>query len=324
MQPDTHPDDLVRRIVEAALFAASQPQSLAQLVALFPEDAPAPAESIEKALDALREESPRRGVELVEVASGFRFQVRSEVQPWVARLWAERQTRYSRALLETLALIAYRQPITRGEIEQIRGVAVSTQIIRTLEEREWIRVVGHRDVPGKPALFGTTRGFLDYFGLKSLDQLPPLTELHDIPDLEPQLALEPITASAPALQGLEPSAPLLINAELDVQDEAGSVDGDDAFDEAAGADDADDASADDEGFDTDDDPAAYDELIAVDGQAIEEESTGADAPATDEDAARVAVPASDAALQPEPNDADDGDANDPSDDATRASSEQTT
>jgi segregation and condensation protein B len=324
MQPDTHPDDLVRRIVEAALFAASQPQSLAQLVALFPEDAPAPAESIEKALDALREESPRRGVELVEVASGFRFQVRSEVQPWVARLWAERQTRYSRALLETLALIAYRQPITRGEIEQIRGVAVSTQIIRTLEEREWIRVVGHRDVPGKPALFGTTRGFLDYFGLKSLDQLPPLTELHDIPDLEPQLALEPITASAPALQGLEPSAPLLINAELDVQDEAGSVDGDDAFDEAAGADDADDASADDEGFDTDDDPAAYDELIAVDGQAIEEESTGADAPATDEDAARVAVPASDAAMQPEPNDADDGDANDPSDDATRASSEQTT
>jgi segregation and condensation protein B len=321
MQPDTHPDDLVRRIVEAALFAASQPQSLAQLVALFPEDAPAPAESIEKALDALREESPRRGVELVEVASGFRFQVRSEVQPWVARLWAERQTRYSRALLETLALIAYRQPITRGEIEQIRGVAVSTQIIRTLEEREWIRVVGHRDVPGKPALFGTTRGFLDYFGLKSLDQLPPLTELHDIPDLEPQLALEPITASAPALQGLEPSAPLLINAELDVQDEAGSVDGDDAFDEAAGAD---DASADDEGFDTDDDPAAYDELIAVDGQAIEEESTGADAPATDEDAARVAVPASDAAMQPEPNDADDGDANDPSDDATRASSEQTT
>jgi segregation and condensation protein B len=321
MQPDTHPDDLVRRIVEAALFAASQPQSLAQLVALFPEDAPAPAESIEKALDALREESPRRGVELVEVASGFRFQVRSEVQPWVARLWAERQTRYSRALLETLALIAYRQPITRGEIEQIRGVAVSTQIIRTLEEREWIRVVGHRDVPGKPVLFGTTRGFLDYFGLKSLDQLPPLTELHDIPDLEPQLALEPITASTPALQGLEPSAPLLINAELDVQDEAGSVDGDDAFDEAAGAD---DASADDEGFDTDDDPAAYDELIAVDGQAIEEESTGADAPATDEDAARVAVPASDAAMQPEPNDADDGDANDPSDDATRASSEQTT
>jgi segregation and condensation protein B len=197
MQPDTHPDDLVRRIVEAALFAASQPQSLAQLVALFPDDAPAPAESIEKALDALREESPRRGVELVEVASGFRFQVRSEVQPWVARLWAERQTRYSRALLETLALIAYRQPITRGEIEQIRGVAVSTNIIRTLEERDWIRVVGYRDVPGKPALLGTSRVFLDNFNLKSLDQLPPLAEIRDLEDLEPELDLVGTAPMAP-------------------------------------------------------------------------------------------------------------------------------
>jgi segregation and condensation protein B len=322
MPPDTHPDELVRRIVEAALFAASQPQSLAQLVALFPEDAPAPAESIEKALDALREESSRRGVELVEVASGFRFQVRSEVQPWVVRLWAERQTRYSRALLETLALIAYRQPITRGEIEQIRGVGVSTQIIRTLEEREWIRVVGHRDVPGKPALFGTTRGFLDYFGLKSLDQLPPLTELHDIPDLEPQLALEPIAATAPSLAGLEPSAPLLLHAEIDGHDEAGSIDGDIAFDDAAGGDDTNASPADDEGFDTDDDPAAYDELVAVDSQTMEQESPGADAPPTADDAPRVAVPASDDAMY-EPNDADDGDANDPSDDATRASSEQT-
>ena len=117
-----------------------------------------------------------RGVELKEVASGFRYQVRQDVHPWVSRLWTERQTKYSRALLETLALIAYRQPITRGEIEQIRGVAVSTNIVKTLEEREWIRVVGYRDVPGKPALFGTTREFLDYFNLKSLDELPPLAK----------------------------------------------------------------------------------------------------------------------------------------------------
>jgi segregation and condensation protein B len=209
-------DALIRRIVEAALFAASQPLSLAQLAALFPEDAPAPADSIERALAALAEESAQRGVELVEVASGFRFQVRAEVQPWIARLWAERQTRYSRALLETLALVAYRQPITRGEIEQIRGVAVSTSIVKTLEEREWVRVVGHRDVPGKPALFGTTRTFLDYFGLKSLDQLPPLTELHDIPELEPQLQLEPLPSPAPSLESAEqavPSEPITLSPE---------------------------------------------------------------------------------------------------------------
>ncbi len=188
--------DLVRRIVEAALLASPQPLSLAQLAALFPDDAPAPQDSIEQALAVLAEDNGKRGVALVEVASGFRFQVDSALQPWVARLWAERPPRYSRALLETLALIAYRQPITRGEIEQIRGVAVSTHIVKTLEEREWIRVVGHRDVPGRPALFGTTRGFLDYFGLRTLDQLPPLTELQDLPDLEPELPLEGIAQLA--------------------------------------------------------------------------------------------------------------------------------
>ena len=131
-----------------------------------------------------------RGVELVEVASGYRYQVKADVHPWVARLWTERKTKYTRATLETLALIAYRQPITRGEIEQVRGVAVSSNIIQALEEREWIRVVGHRDVPGKPALFGTTKVFLDYFGLKRLDELPPLSELKDIGELEPQLPLD--------------------------------------------------------------------------------------------------------------------------------------
>jgi len=181
--------DLIRRIVEAALLASPQPLTLAQLAALFPDDEQAPNGSIEQAIAELRAEEDR-GVELVEVASGFRFQVKADVHPWVARLWTERQTRYTRATLETLALIAYRQPITRGEIEQVRGVAVNSNIIKALEEREWIRVVGHRDVPGKPALFGTTRGFLDYFGLKRLDELPPLSELKDIGELEPQLQFE--------------------------------------------------------------------------------------------------------------------------------------
>lgn len=190
---------LVTRIVEAALLAAHQPVTLAQLQGLFPEDQPAPADSIEQALETLREGCRDRGVELVELASGFRFQVQADVHPWVARLWTERQTRYTRATLETLALIAYRQPITRGEIEQVRGVAVNSNIIKALEEREWIRVVGHRDVPGKPALFGTTKAFLDYFGLKRLDQLPPLSELKDIGELEPQLQFDGAPAAGHAI-----------------------------------------------------------------------------------------------------------------------------
>jgi segregation and condensation protein B len=181
--------DQVKRIVEAALLAAGQPLSLAQLTALFGEGETVAREGVAQALESLAAECEGRGIELVEIASGFRYQIRADVHPWVARMWTERQTRYSRALLETLALIAYRQPITRAEIEQIRGVAVSASIIRTLEEREWVRVVGHRDVPGKPALFGTTRQFLDYFSLKSLDELPPLAEIRDLEDLEPQLAL---------------------------------------------------------------------------------------------------------------------------------------
>ncbi len=181
---------LIPRIIEAALLASSQPLTLAQLQGVFPEEEPAPPGSVERALELLRDGCAERGVELVEVASGFRFQVKADVHGWVARLWTERRTKYTRATLETLALIAYRQPITRGEIEQVRGVAVSSNIIQALEEREWIRVVGHRDVPGKPALFGTTKGFLDYFGLKRLDELPPLSELKDIAELEPQLPLD--------------------------------------------------------------------------------------------------------------------------------------
>jgi segregation and condensation protein B len=181
---------LITRIVEAALLASSQPLTLQQLQGLFSLDDPAPDGSIELALETLQAGCAERGVELVELASGFRYQVRADVHQWVARLWTERQTRYTRATLETLALIAYRQPITRGEIEQVRGVAVNSNIIKALEEREWIRVVGHRDVPGKPELLATTKTFLDYFGLKRLDELPALSELKDIGELEPQLQFD--------------------------------------------------------------------------------------------------------------------------------------
>ena len=213
---------LVKRIVEAALLAASQPMALPQLAALFGDAEPVGSETIAQVLEELQADCAQRGVELVEVASGFRYQVRQDVHPWVARMWTERQTKYSRALLETLALIAYRQPITRAEIEQIRGVVVSSSIIRTLEEREWVRVVGHRDVPGRPALFGTTRQFLDYFNLKSLDELPPLAEIRDLEDLEPQL---------PLADGDRPSPPLVAvdtEAANEPQGEAPAAGGDDA------------------------------------------------------------------------------------------------
>lgn len=186
----------LQNIVEAALLAAQQPLTLPMLSALFAEIDGVGHDDLARALEALAHACEGRGIELREVASGFRYQVREDVHPWVARLWAERSTKYSRALLETLALIAYRQPITRGEIEQVRGVTVASSIMHTLEEREWIRVVGYRDVPGKPALFGTTRQFLDYFNLKSLDQLPTLAEIREIADPDPQLALAPDAAGA--------------------------------------------------------------------------------------------------------------------------------
>jgi len=182
----------LKRIIEAALLAVEQPLSISQLLSLFDEQATVSHDDVARALEELGHESTGRGIELVEVASGFRYQICQDIYPWVSRLWAERPAKYSRALLETLVLIAYRQPITRGEIEEIRGVAVSSSIIKTLEEREWIRVVGHRDVPGKPAIFGTTRAFLDYFKLKSLDELPPLAEIRDLEELEPQLELPPL------------------------------------------------------------------------------------------------------------------------------------
>ncbi|RMG51297.1 MAG: SMC-Scp complex subunit ScpB [Gammaproteobacteria bacterium] len=182
--------DRIRDILEAVLMAAGKPLSIEQLEAVFEgEEVRPPRNLLREALEQLERDYAERPLELRRVASGWRFQIRADYAPWVQRLWEEKPPRYSRALLETLALIAYRQPITRGEIEEIRGVSVSSHIIKTLQEREWVRVVGHLEVPGRPALYGTTRQFLDYFNLRSLDDLPTLAELRDLDALHPELNL---------------------------------------------------------------------------------------------------------------------------------------
>jgi len=211
----------LKPIVEAALLAASQPMTVAQLGDLFAETDEVGHEQIARALEALAADCEGRGVELKEIASGFRYQVRQEVHPWISRMWTEKPSRYSRALLETLALIAYRQPITRPEIEQIRGVVVSSNIVKTLEEREWIRVVGYRDVPGKPALFGTTRAFLDYFNLKSLDQLPPLSEIRDMED--PQMGFDQTPLPARVIKDLPIDPDEEIGEEVTAEDAAAEI-----------------------------------------------------------------------------------------------------
>jgi len=179
----------IKHFIEAALLAAGRPLNIDQLQGLFDgRMAPEKAE-IRKAIASLNEDYEERGIVVSEVASGFRMQVKSAMADRLHKLWEERPPRYSRALFETLALVAYRQPITRGEIEEIRGVAVSSNIVRQLLERDWVRVVGHRDVPGRPAMFGTTKTFLDYFSLKKLDDLPPLADLSDWESLRVQLNL---------------------------------------------------------------------------------------------------------------------------------------
>lgn len=175
--------------LEAALLAAGQPLTLNQLNGLFPEADQPGHGPLREALALLDAELADRAIELAEVAGGYRLQIRSRLMPVVSNLWAEKPPKYSRALLETLAIIAYRQPITRGEIEQIRGVSLSSNLLKTLQEREWIKVVGHRDIPGKPELLGTTKAFLDYFGLKGLDDLPTLAEIRDLDNIEPELDL---------------------------------------------------------------------------------------------------------------------------------------
>jgi segregation and condensation protein B len=193
----------LKQIVEGAILAADRPLSIDQMISLFEQEQPARAD-VREVLEQIGQECDGRGFELKEVASGYRFQVRQEYGEWVGRLWDERPPRYSRALLETLALISYKQPITRGDIEEIRGVAVSTNIMRSLLEREWVRVVGHRDVPGRPAIYATTKTFLDYFNLNSLDELPTLSEIKDLDKVNEELDLEEELIEVRSLE-LDPS-----------------------------------------------------------------------------------------------------------------------
>ena len=219
----------LKHLIEATLLAAGRPVTSDQLLELFDERERPTSEQLRAALDLLAAEYESRGIELIEVASGWRVQVRSRCADVVSRLWQERPSRYSRALLETLALIAYRQPITRSEIEEIRGVSISSTIMRTLQERNWIRVVGHREVPGHPELLGTTREFLDYFGLKSLDQLPTLAELRDVETIGVQLELP---------GGEMPTEVLEVDAASEV-----AVDDADTAVDAAPSEDADDSAS---------------------------------------------------------------------------------
>ncbi len=232
----------LKNVIEAALLAAGRPVQLAELAALFDEPGRPALDEVRAALDALTADYLGRGIEVKETATGFRVQVRRELATEISKLWPERPARYSRALLETLALIAYRQPITRGDIEAVRGVAVNPNIVKTLLERNWIRIVGHRDVPGRPELLGTTREFLDYFGLKSLEELPPLAELKAMADLNVQLdfAVAPRGAGeaaaednppAPEAEGLEGASALNSDAlgeppgdELEDEEDAASAD----------------------------------------------------------------------------------------------------
>lgn len=180
----------LQSIVEAALMVAGHPLTISAIQNLFPEEEKPSTADIRAALEAIKERHQNSGLDLTEVASGFRIQAKAELSPWLARLWEERAPRYSRAFLETLSIIAYKQPITRAEIEEIRGVTVSSQIIKTLTDREWVRVIGYREVPGKPAILGTTKEFLDHFNLKSLADLPTLTEFKDMEAQEAQLQVQ--------------------------------------------------------------------------------------------------------------------------------------
>ena len=183
----TYDKQQLQRIIEGAIMAAGEPLNTARLISLFEENEAPEKSEIEEVLSAIRSQCEQRGFDLIEVASGWRFQVRKEIAPWVNRLWQEKPQKYSRAMMETIALIAYRQPLTRGDIEEVRGVAVSSHIIKTLSERGWVKIVGNRDVPGRPALYATTKTFLDHFNLKSLEELPTLGELKDIDSLNASL-----------------------------------------------------------------------------------------------------------------------------------------
>ncbi|MBT8119059.1 MAG: SMC-Scp complex subunit ScpB [Gammaproteobacteria bacterium] len=198
----------LKNILEAVLLATERTLTVVQLEALFELDEERPTrDEIRQALHEMEEDYQSRGFELKQVASGYRLQVKQEFSIWVGRLWEEKPARYTRALLETMALIAYRQPITRGEIEEVRGVSVSSNIIKTLLERDWIKVLGHKDVPGKPTLYGTTKEFLDYFNLKKLDELPTLAEIKDLDSIHPELELDEDAGNATPGEGSEGEEP---------------------------------------------------------------------------------------------------------------------
>jgi segregation and condensation protein B len=262
----------IRNVIEAALLAAGKPLQPAELVALFDEGARPQMQDIQAALTRLTEEYSNRGIEIKETAAGFRIQVRRELANEISRLWSERPARYSRALLETLALIAYRQPITRAEIEAVRGVAVNPNILKTVIERNWVRVVGHRDVPGRPELLGTTREFLDYFGLKNLDELPPLADLKAIGDIKVQF-------------DLPDPGPLATGSEVDgaavVGDAAGAGEDGAATESKA-------KSSSSEGADDEGDAAAEDAAVLTEATVAATLEGGGDSSATDGDESRAA------------------------------------
>jgi segregation and condensation protein B len=270
----------LKYIVEASLLAAGRPVTTAQLLDLFEERERPTQEQMLAALGLLAVDYETRGIELIEVASGWRIQVRPRCVDVVSRLWQERASKYSRALLETLALIAYRQPITRSEIEEIRGVSISSTIMRTIQERNWIRVVGHREVPGRPELLGTTREFLDYFGLKSLDQLPTLAELRDLENIGVQLELPGGEAPVEA-----------VAAESEATAESGEDAAEVATAEEAPADEGElsahpamvDESGDDAGDDSDEDEQSAPTLVASAEESSEDERRWISEPPPGED-----------------------------------------
>jgi len=268
----------LKNIIEAALLAAGRPLNVDKLQALFGAAEQPARQEVRAAIMELQADYAERGIEITEVASGFRIQVKASMAPALEKLWEERPPRYSRALLETLSIIAYRQPVTRGEIEDIRGVAVSTNIVRTLLERSWIRVVGHRDVPGKPAMFGTTREFLDYFDLKKLDDLPPLSELKDLDKLNVQLDLpDGGEGQSPGLADIE-------GRQLDA-DEIDSLIGDDVGNDVGDAVDGGDASVFEAG--ETDNVASIEEARAAAQNSADEEHA---APDTDESQSATVLP----------------------------------
>lgn len=301
----------IKYFIEAAMLAAGKPLSIDNLQGLFDESSAPEKAQLREALDELRKDYEPRGIEIGEVASGFRMQVRSTMAERLNRLWEERPPRYSRALFETLALIAYRQPMTRGEIEEIRGVSVSANIMRSLLERDWVRVVGHRDVPGRPAMFGTTRQFLDYFGLKKLDDLPPLADLADWESLRVQLNLPDVNEDDDARGDPdEEHSPGAVVTPLPLGQR------DDEGDEAA----MDDAPVEQDDDNSPDDNATAEERHIADTNETDRDATdesGEDTPgAADED---HSVTAQDEAPQ---DDADDAAATDDGDDSLASTDSQ--